>query len=367
MKYVFISYSHEDGVLTHLVALIKSVLEKLQIDVWIDRRSIDGGEDWRRSIDSGIKGAAVFIACLSQNYFKNSRSYIRNELEIAFRELDTRDCDKSWFIPLKIGNYESSSVPSQFLKQLNDLHMIDLSGGVEEGFSDLLNVILPIVKPNIHWLFVLRRLLAQQIASQIDHFTSSGTMRFEQIEDRWLSLSEESVVKPLSTLFIQVLEKAKLTQCQQTERLVLQDKNVLITCIPHLDPMRYKQSLSTKGSELSDQYLQFVLDNVRTLRNTKGWQEVDFVHILYFTDGSDWILDILYVISFNLTMTIFGYFATLNEHRLNSDEKVAITYEELYPTYVTNSLEYTKFANLLRQEEVVSDKEIKSRGKSCTK
>ena len=58
-----------------------------------------------------------------------------------------------------------------------------------------------------------------------------------------------------------------------------------------------------------------------------------------------------YVISFKLAMMIFGYILTRGSQSGSSDEKIAVTYEELYPTYVTNAVEHTRFINLLRQEQ----------------
>ena len=354
MNHVFISYCHEDAAASYRVDLVKSVLEKFGITVWIDRRSIDGGKQWRDSIYDGITNAKVFIACVSSKYFADPTSYIRNELDIAFRELPSKG-DEPWLIPVKIEEFQRDSVPMKYRDRLTDLHTIDLVNGGDEAYFDLLNIILPIVKPDIHWFFVLQRTLSEHVTSQIEHFTMAGTPRFKQIEDAWMSLSGDAIVKPLATLFVQVLEKAKLTGVAQTERLVLHKRTVLITYVPYLNPVQFKQSLPRNGDDLENQYLQYVLDNLRDFRVCDGWQETDFVHILYFYDGKEWILDLLYLINFNLQMIIFGFYAEKHKEIIGQGRKVPITFEEKYPTYLTNALEFSDFSRRLRSEEVEAD------------
>jgi len=351
MKHVFLSYSHKDARETDRIDLIKSVLESFGVTVWIDRRSIDGGQLWRDTVNNGIESAALFIACVSSNYFGNPESYIRNELDLAFRELTNRN-DQTWIIPVKVADFNSAKVPAKYRKRLAELHMIDLATGGETAFSDLLDIVLKIVKPDIHWFFVLRQLLSDHVTSQIEHFIAAKIPRVKQIEDAWTSLLEDEILKPLSILFIQVREKGIATGIPQTERLVHGNRMIILSYVPYLDSTRFMQSLPTCGIELKNRYLQFILENARTRRAFKNWQEVDLVHIIYFSDGNEWVLDVLYSISFNLTMLIIGQHVMNNKEAMDRGERMLLTFEEKYPTYLTNSEEYTDFCTILRDEEV---------------
>ena len=349
MKYVFISYSRDDA---DFVGIIKTVCDHFNVSVWVDTGSISGGTLWRDSIDDGIRDCSAFIACLSKNYGANRESYIVDELRAGLKKLATADRKDFCFVPIKLENYDVQEGQRLLLEPLHNLHIIDFTKtGLNPGLQELFGVLLPIIKPDIHWFHQLQKRLTDYVNHKVQHFTAARTPRFSQIEDAWRSLAEESLVKALSSTFIAGMEKANLTGRQQTEWLLQDTKVVLLTYIPSFDTDKFKDSLIVKGHDLSDKYLQCILEATRTFRATSGWEKRDFVHVLYFSDGSDWILDLLYIENFELTIMIYDHFASSGEHAgREAGQKTAITYEALYPTYLTNAIDYTAFSRMWLQE-----------------
>jgi hypothetical protein len=346
---VFISYSHADA---PWVDAITAACARLQISVWRDRDSIIGGRRWREAITAGIRGASVFVACLSGNYFRNPESFIVDELAVALDEVARRSGDRSWLVPVKIGRYDEADVPPALRRTLHDLHVVDVTADVEAGLGELLSLLLQLTKPDEYWRLLLRQRLEAHVRSQIEHFTSSSTLRVTQVEERWTALLDDLVITPLSTAFIQVLEKADMTKAHQVEHVDLPDTTLLVSGIPYVDTDRFKNALPTSGDDLPDRYFQFLLEQERNMMRLQGWQRRDLVHVMYFTSGDEWILDLCHVTSFDLHVLIVGYLVTQRGVPAGASGKIPISYEQLYPTYVTNSVEHSRFVDVLRQEQL---------------
>jgi hypothetical protein len=346
---VFISYSHADA---PWVDAITAACARLQISVWRDRDSIIGGRRWRETTTAAIRGASVFVACLSGNYFRNPESFIVDELAVALDEVARRPGDRSWLVPVKIGRYDEADVLPALRRTLHDLHVVDVTADVEAGFSELLSLLLQLTKPDEYWRLLLRQRLEAHVRSQIEHFTSSSTLRVTPVEERWTALLDDPVITPLSTAFIQVLEKADMTKTHQVEHIDLPDTTLFVSCIPYLDSDRFKIALPTSGDDLPDRYFQFLLEQERNMMRLQGWQRRDLVHVLYFTSGDEWILDLCLVTSFDLDLLIAGYLVKQRGATAGTSGKIPISYEQLYPTYVTNSIEHSRFVNVLRQEQL---------------
>src|SRR5438046_3911984 len=62
MKRVFVSYSHRNKTFAERLA---RDLSDAGLDVWIDFREIQGGEQWRDEIFKGLDQAEIVTACLS--------------------------------------------------------------------------------------------------------------------------------------------------------------------------------------------------------------------------------------------------------------------------------------------------------------
>lgn len=95
----FFSYAHADNAhdfLSHLkedLCTEFNILSGSTLDLYIDRESIAWGDNWRKSITSGINDASFFIPILSPNYFNSGpcrtelTQYIGKAKELGVKEL----------------------------------------------------------------------------------------------------------------------------------------------------------------------------------------------------------------------------------------------------------------------------------------
>lgn len=114
MSNIFISYARED----EDVALeIYSFLVSEGFSVWIDKKNLMPGQDWKIEIGKAIKGSSVFLACLS-NSSVNKTGFVQAELKRAFDVADLMPEGKIFIIPLRL---DDCQVPNkiQHLQWLN--------------------------------------------------------------------------------------------------------------------------------------------------------------------------------------------------------------------------------------------------------
>ena len=77
---VFVSYSRRDE---EFVLRLVDDLEDRQALAWIDRGNIHGGEQWRASIENGIRDAKAFVLVISPNSIASGN--VAEELDIAIQ------------------------------------------------------------------------------------------------------------------------------------------------------------------------------------------------------------------------------------------------------------------------------------------
>ena len=77
---IFLSYGHDRN--EELVRRIKTDLDALGHDVWIDKEEIKFGHDWRRSITDGISGSNLMLSFLSKHSTRDPGVCL-DELSIA--------------------------------------------------------------------------------------------------------------------------------------------------------------------------------------------------------------------------------------------------------------------------------------------
>lgn len=137
MGHVFISYFRED---TKTVRAYASRLRRAGIDVWMDERAIQPGEDWAFSIRTKIEDADAFLVFLSQQFHERPASYVHTELEIALSKLATLPKGRSWFFPVLLDNITVPDLPISDGRSTRDYHHIQLkrrflSGKTDPGFQ----------------------------------------------------------------------------------------------------------------------------------------------------------------------------------------------------------------------------------------
>jgi hypothetical protein len=77
---VFMSYFREDS---PRVDRLEAALRDAGLDVWRDRSSLQGGDDWRAVIAARIRTARAIVICLSAAGLERRESEVYNELRLA--------------------------------------------------------------------------------------------------------------------------------------------------------------------------------------------------------------------------------------------------------------------------------------------
>jgi len=113
---VFISYTHEDQA---AAARLRDFLEgEAGIDVWLDTRRLEAGDDWGHKIRRDIKSCSYFMPLISTAATRRHEGYFRREWSLAVeRAMDIAD-SVPFIIPVAIDNTleTTDGVPERFLK-----------------------------------------------------------------------------------------------------------------------------------------------------------------------------------------------------------------------------------------------------------
>jgi WD40 repeat protein len=134
MKRVFVSYSHRNRVFAERLA---RDLGDAGLEVWIDFRQIQGGEQWRDEIFKGLEHAEIVTACLSPEAVQS---------EWCRREISTAKNENKLLIPVMVSPCFDLLPQYEETKWLPDVQFIDFQPGYEQAFPELLGS-LPGIKP----------------------------------------------------------------------------------------------------------------------------------------------------------------------------------------------------------------------------
>jgi TIR domain len=171
VKKAFVSYVKEDA---RVIDLLRSVLEKNGIDVWLDSATLSPGGRWKSAIEDGIRNGMFFLSIYSKNREKREATYANEELVVAIEELRKKPQDKVWLIPIRIDdcNIENRSIGGG--ERLLDLQVCDLSDWTK-GMTALLSA-MGIRNPVVD----LGQPLALGLPSKLA--VTHGFIRYERIE-----------------------------------------------------------------------------------------------------------------------------------------------------------------------------------------
>jgi len=137
---IFISYVREHN---REVAKIAKILEKFNIEVWLDINKIKPGSRWQDSIRKGISEGDFFLACFSPEYNNRSKTYMNEELLLAIDELRQMPDERTWFIPVKLAPCE---IPDRNIgagETLRSIQWVELYKNWREGILSIISVISP--------------------------------------------------------------------------------------------------------------------------------------------------------------------------------------------------------------------------------
>ncbi len=137
--HVFISYVSDDA---EMVDRLQRDLERAGVVVWRDRTSLGPGDRWKDSIRRAISDGAYFICCFSGASRKRTRSYMNQELSLAVDEMQVRNREKAWFLPVIFPGGQVPDWPIGPNGSLRDFHHTLLSPDYwAKGINDLVRTI----------------------------------------------------------------------------------------------------------------------------------------------------------------------------------------------------------------------------------
>jgi formylglycine-generating enzyme required for sulfatase activity len=184
--HVFLSHVREDA---ERIDRLASDLEARGIETWIDRHKIKPGQRWERAIEDAIRSGAFFVACFSSAYSGRTRTYMNEELQIAFQEVRLRPADTSWFIPVRLDECEIPDLRIAPELTVRSFQWLDMFPDWEKGVERLAEAIGPSSLPD-H----LREPLsaAEQASAASERSTGRGRSTHVNLQDT-LALRDQAV------------------------------------------------------------------------------------------------------------------------------------------------------------------------------
>lgn len=112
---VFLIYAHTDK---ETVRKLHQRMVRDGIDVWLDARNLQPGQDWQQEIRRAILRSDRVVVCLSRGFNKQP-GYRHKELKIALEKARLLDDGSIFIIPVRL---ERCSMP----ESLSHLQRVDL-------------------------------------------------------------------------------------------------------------------------------------------------------------------------------------------------------------------------------------------------
>ena len=135
---IFMSYVKEDE---QFIIKLKKSLSKQGFNIWLDKDNLIAGCDYHISIEKAIRGADIFIACFSNNYYNHTFRYMNEELQIAVEQLRKTQDNCIWFIPIRLTDCEIPTIKIRSGKSLDSLQYIDLYKNWSVGMRKIIESI----------------------------------------------------------------------------------------------------------------------------------------------------------------------------------------------------------------------------------
>lgn len=125
---IFISYAREDEL---MAGRIFGELSRRGADVWMDKESLLGGDDFEIVIASAIESCQFFLVILSKSSV-NKTGYVNKEIRKALDVLDRHPEGRRFIVPVRLDDCSPS------YEKLRKLNYIDLFPDFDRGFDLLL-------------------------------------------------------------------------------------------------------------------------------------------------------------------------------------------------------------------------------------
>jgi hypothetical protein len=121
MAQIFISYAREDE---ETAVKIHDSLVSEGHSVWMDRKKLIPGQDWKTEIEQAIQSSDIFIACLS-THSVDKVGFVQAELRRALDVADLMPEGKIFIIPVRL---DECQVPTK-LKKLQWVNHFEIGSG----------------------------------------------------------------------------------------------------------------------------------------------------------------------------------------------------------------------------------------------
>lgn len=121
MAKIFISYAREDE---ETAEKIYASLVNEGHSVWMDRKKLVPGQEWKMEIEKAIQASDIFLACLS-NHSVDKVGFVQTELRRALEVADLMPEGKIYIIPIRLDECE---VPFK-LKNLQWVNYFEIGSG----------------------------------------------------------------------------------------------------------------------------------------------------------------------------------------------------------------------------------------------
>jgi len=138
LGHVFISYVREDFA---MIEKLSDSLKSSGIEVWLDRKSLGAGVNWRKAIKKAIASGAYFVACFSENYYRKRASYMNKEVRIALEIMSEMPEDRVWLIPVRLSDVEIPEFEIIGGQTLRHFEYVDLWRNWDRGVAKIVTAI----------------------------------------------------------------------------------------------------------------------------------------------------------------------------------------------------------------------------------
>jgi hypothetical protein len=130
VRRIFLAHAREDK---SQVRKLYADLKSRGLDPWLDEIDLMPGQIWKDEIPKAIRGAAVFLACLSSRSV-DKVGYVQNEFRLALSAFGERPPGSIYLIPVRLDdcNVPDLQIADRGLS-LKDIHWVDLwqEGGLD--------------------------------------------------------------------------------------------------------------------------------------------------------------------------------------------------------------------------------------------
>ena len=130
---IFLAHAREDK---PQIRKLYADLKAKGFDPWLDEEDLLAGQIWKQEIPKAIKGADIFLACLSSRSIEK-KGYVQKEFRTALAAMAELPPGSIFLLPVRLDECDipDLQIPDQGLS-LRDIHWVDL--WQDRGFDRLL-------------------------------------------------------------------------------------------------------------------------------------------------------------------------------------------------------------------------------------